>query len=175
MHKAGTVSKATMRHFDETCLASAEQLGPKEIKALRESYHMSQPVFARYLNTSESTGVAQQAAPTQDIRAMIGSRAEATATAESTYNTRYAASDMLATAMRRNSLASLAVGELTNIAVDRTLFNETPHSMRTIVTDCIAPAVVLTRLPLAAKVGIIAGMHLINRYVDSKTDGVGTF
>jgi putative transcriptional regulator len=28
---------------------------PNEIKALRESYKVSQPVFARYLNTSEST------------------------------------------------------------------------------------------------------------------------
>jgi putative transcriptional regulator len=55
MHKAGTVSKETMRHFDETCLAVPEELGPKQIKALRESYHVSQPVFARYLNTSEST------------------------------------------------------------------------------------------------------------------------
>lgn len=55
MHKAGTVSKATMRHFDETCLATPEELSPKQIKALRESYQVSQPVFARYLNTSEST------------------------------------------------------------------------------------------------------------------------
>lgn len=55
MHKAGTVSKATMRHFDETCLAAPEELSPKQIKALRESYRVSQPVFARYLNTSEST------------------------------------------------------------------------------------------------------------------------
>jgi len=32
-----------------------EKFGPKQIKALRESYHVSQSVFARYLNTSEST------------------------------------------------------------------------------------------------------------------------
>lgn len=55
MRKAGTVSKETMRHFDESCLSAIEELGSKEIKALRESYHVSQPVFARYLNTSEST------------------------------------------------------------------------------------------------------------------------
>lgn len=35
MHKAGTVSKATMRHFDETCLAAPEELSPKQVKALR--------------------------------------------------------------------------------------------------------------------------------------------
>jgi putative transcriptional regulator len=28
---------------------------PRQIKQLRESNHVSQPVFARYLNTSEST------------------------------------------------------------------------------------------------------------------------
>lgn len=55
MRKAGTVSKETMRQFDESCLSAIEELGSKEIKALRESYHVSQPVFARYLNTSEST------------------------------------------------------------------------------------------------------------------------
>ena len=29
--------------------------GPEHIKQIRESQHVSQPVFARYLNTSEST------------------------------------------------------------------------------------------------------------------------
>jgi len=55
MHRAGSVSKSTMRHFDETCLNTPKELGPKEIKALRESYNVSQTVFARYLNTSERT------------------------------------------------------------------------------------------------------------------------
>ena len=55
MHRAGTIDKATMRHFDETCLAATKELTPRQIKKLRESHHLSQPVFARYLNTSEST------------------------------------------------------------------------------------------------------------------------
>lgn len=55
MHRAGTVNKETMRHFDETCLAPTDELSPTEIKQLREEHHVSQPVFARYLNTSEST------------------------------------------------------------------------------------------------------------------------
>lgn len=55
MHRAGTIDKETMRHFDETCLAAIEELSPTEIKRLRENHHVSQPVFARYLNTSEST------------------------------------------------------------------------------------------------------------------------
>jgi putative transcriptional regulator len=55
MYRSETIDKATMRHFDETCLVVPTELAPKEIKHLRESYHVSQPVFARYLNTSEST------------------------------------------------------------------------------------------------------------------------
>ena len=57
MYRAGTIDKATMRHFDETCLVSPPALEPAEIKRLREANHVSQPVFARYLNTSESTVV----------------------------------------------------------------------------------------------------------------------
>ena len=53
--KAGVISKDTMRSFDESCLAMPEPLKPRQIKKLRESNHVSQPVFARYLNTSEST------------------------------------------------------------------------------------------------------------------------
>lgn len=55
MFRAGVASKATMRHFDETCLAVPPTFAPAEIKELRERHHVSQPVFARYLNTSEST------------------------------------------------------------------------------------------------------------------------
>ncbi len=55
MYRAGTIDKATMRDFDETCLAAPQALAPADIKQLRETNKVSQPVFARYLNTSEST------------------------------------------------------------------------------------------------------------------------
>ena len=55
MYRAGTIDKATMRSFDESCLTVPDELKPEEIKALREGNHVSQPVFARYLNTSKST------------------------------------------------------------------------------------------------------------------------
>ena len=55
MYRAGTIDKATMRLFDETCLAVPNTIEPSQIKRIRESQHVSQPVFARYLNTSEST------------------------------------------------------------------------------------------------------------------------
>ena len=53
--KVGAIDKDTMRSFDESCLAVPAPLKPRQIKKLRESNHVSQPVFARYLNTSEST------------------------------------------------------------------------------------------------------------------------
>ncbi len=53
--KVGAINKATMREFDAACLEVPPALGPRQIKRLRERNHVSQPVFARYLNTSEST------------------------------------------------------------------------------------------------------------------------
>ncbi len=55
MFKVGAIDKATMRDFDETCLTGTPTIAPAEIKQLREANHVSQPVFARYLNTSKST------------------------------------------------------------------------------------------------------------------------
>jgi putative transcriptional regulator len=55
LHKVGAIDKATMRHFDEASLMKLTVFAPGEIKQLRESNNVSQPVFARYLNTSEST------------------------------------------------------------------------------------------------------------------------
>lgn len=55
LRKIGAIDKATMRDFDESCLAVPASFEPHEIRALREGQHVSQPVFARYLNTSEST------------------------------------------------------------------------------------------------------------------------
>jgi putative transcriptional regulator len=54
LHDAGTIDKRTLRQFDEACLAPATTLKPEEIRAIRESQHVSQPVFARYLNVSKN-------------------------------------------------------------------------------------------------------------------------
>lgn len=53
--KIGAIDKTTMRSFDASCLAAPAPIKPQEIKHLRERFRVSQPVFARYLNTSEST------------------------------------------------------------------------------------------------------------------------
>ena len=55
LHKVGAISKATMRDFDARHLAKVPTFKPAEIVRIRTANHVSQPVFARYLNTSEST------------------------------------------------------------------------------------------------------------------------
>ena len=54
LHGVGAIDRQTMREFDEACLAPAPVLSPDEIKAIREAEHVSQPVFARYLNVSKN-------------------------------------------------------------------------------------------------------------------------
>jgi len=51
----GAIDKATMREFDESCIAEVPGINPAQIKEIRQRSHVSQPVFARYLNTSAST------------------------------------------------------------------------------------------------------------------------
>lgn len=55
LEKAGGIDKTTMREFDQACLTVTPDYKPDEIKRIREINHVSQTVFARYLNTSEST------------------------------------------------------------------------------------------------------------------------
>ncbi len=55
LRKVGAIDKATMRDFDETCLSATPAFTPEAVRQLREANNVSQPVFARYLNTSEST------------------------------------------------------------------------------------------------------------------------
>lgn len=55
LHRVGAITKATMRDFDAACLTTPPAYTPKDIQRLREVNQVSQPVFARYLNTSEST------------------------------------------------------------------------------------------------------------------------
>ena len=55
LQRVGAMTKTTLREFDETCLTTIEEIAPQQIKKIRESNHVSQPIFARYLNTSEST------------------------------------------------------------------------------------------------------------------------
>jgi putative transcriptional regulator len=46
--------KEMVRDFDEACLTAVATLAPEEIKAIRTREHLSQTVFARYLNVSKN-------------------------------------------------------------------------------------------------------------------------
>lgn len=55
LQRVGAIDKKTMKGFDEACLTAPPALKPEQIRKLRLRHRVSQPVFARYLNTSEST------------------------------------------------------------------------------------------------------------------------
>ncbi len=55
LHRVGAIDKTTMKDFDAMAFAVIPTIRPAQIKRLREKNKVSQPVFARYLNTSEST------------------------------------------------------------------------------------------------------------------------
>ncbi|CAN5482913.1 DNA-binding transcriptional regulator [soil metagenome] len=55
LHRIGLVDEATMREFDEGCLAPAEGFTPADLKALREREGASQAVLARHLGVATAT------------------------------------------------------------------------------------------------------------------------
>ena len=54
LHNGGVIDKRTMRRFDDACLTPVRPLTPEEIRAIREREHVSQSVFANYLNVTTS-------------------------------------------------------------------------------------------------------------------------
>ncbi|VAW30416.1 Antitoxin to RelE-like translational repressor toxin [hydrothermal vent metagenome] len=54
LHQIGAINKQTMRDFDSVCLEPVTVMGSDEIKALRDREHVSQPIFAFYLNVSRN-------------------------------------------------------------------------------------------------------------------------
>ena len=55
LHEAGIMNEMTMREFDAICLPPIKKYTAKEIKKIRLSLRVSQPVFAAYLNVTKST------------------------------------------------------------------------------------------------------------------------
>lgn len=58
LRNAGIIPKSTMREYDKLCLEPVRKLSPEDIRKIREKAHVSQAVFARYLNVT--TGVISQ-------------------------------------------------------------------------------------------------------------------
>lgn len=55
LHKAGAITKVTMREFDAYCPPPVREFSAEDIKRLREKLKFSQPVFAHHLHTTAST------------------------------------------------------------------------------------------------------------------------
>lgn len=55
LYEANVIDITTMREFDALCLPPIKDLTASQIKKLRLREKVSQPVFARCLNTSTST------------------------------------------------------------------------------------------------------------------------
>lgn len=53
LNKAGVIDKTTMLRFDALCLTTIHDFTPEQVKQLRLSNKLSQPVFAQYLNVSD--------------------------------------------------------------------------------------------------------------------------
>ncbi len=45
MYRSGVIDKATMRHFDESCLSVPAPIEPQQIKKIRLKNKVSQPVL----------------------------------------------------------------------------------------------------------------------------------
>ena len=54
LEEIGAIEKKTMKNFDDRCLKKVHQYSPEEIRQIRDKYHVSQPVFARFLNVSKN-------------------------------------------------------------------------------------------------------------------------
>lgn len=54
LHRIGAIDQQTMRNFDNRCLTPVQTLTPKQIRAIRTREHVSQTVFANYLNVTPS-------------------------------------------------------------------------------------------------------------------------
>lgn len=55
LQRAGAIGKTTMREFDTLFPAPVRDFSASEIRQLRESLNISQPVFALHLHTTAST------------------------------------------------------------------------------------------------------------------------
>ncbi|MBM3601552.1 MAG: DNA-binding transcriptional regulator [Alphaproteobacteria bacterium] len=55
LHAAGLLDDVTMHEFDALCLPPVKRYAPSEIRRIRLSQRVSQPVFAAYLNVTKST------------------------------------------------------------------------------------------------------------------------
>jgi putative transcriptional regulator len=77
LHEVGLIDKATMRHFDESCLTPIHEFSAEDIRKLREREQVSQTIFAAYLNVSKDSvsqwerGQKQPAGPSLKLLSLV--------------------------------------------------------------------------------------------------------
>lgn len=80
LHEAKIIDKKTLRDFDESCLTPIHEFTPEQIRALREREHVSQSIFAHYLNISKESvsqwerGEKRPAGPSLKLLSLIESK-----------------------------------------------------------------------------------------------------
>ena len=52
LYSVELLNESTMKEFDEMCLEPIKSLEPEEIRNIRLEEHLSQDIFAKYLNVS---------------------------------------------------------------------------------------------------------------------------
>lgn len=55
LHQSNLIDKRKLGEIEALCQSTVEPMPPTAIKGLRETFHVSQSVFAKLLNTSVST------------------------------------------------------------------------------------------------------------------------
>lgn len=80
LHEAGMIDKKTLREFDAACLTPIHEFTPEQIRRLREREHVSQAIFAYYLNISKESisqwerGEKRPAGPSLKLLSLVESK-----------------------------------------------------------------------------------------------------
>ena len=77
--------------------------------------------------------------------------------------------------MKSSGMKSLLIGEGADLVIDQMIFKDDPHSLRTVVSDVVAPLIVFAPISTTAKAAVIIGTHVVNRLWDANSKHVGEF
>lgn len=55
LHEVGAMDKATLRDIEELAIPKVPEYSAKQIRWIRERNHVSQPIFANYMNVGRTT------------------------------------------------------------------------------------------------------------------------
>lgn len=55
LHEVGAMDKATLRDIEELAIPKVPEYSAEQIRLIRERNHVSQPIFAHYMNVGRTT------------------------------------------------------------------------------------------------------------------------